>query len=101
MKINKKERKIESFILTIVTKLFFRVISHNVHNVDQEVCNTSINFIILVNKKNYAPNDLKMIMKKNKLVQMLHKLNMIENYKKFKEHVKKHAVTTLLKLKEN
>ena len=71
------------------------------HNVDQEVYNILTNFIILVNKKNYALNDSKMIMKKNKLVQMLHKLNMIENYKKFKELVKKHVVATLLKLKEN
>ena len=101
LKINKKERKIENLQLTIVIKLFSRVINHNVHNVDQEVCNILTNFIILVNKKNYVQKDLKMIMKKNKLVQMLHKLSMIENYKKFKEHVKKCAVIIPIKLKEN
>ena len=54
LKINKKERKIENFQLTIVIKLFSRVINHNVHNVDQEVCNILTNFIILVNKKKYG-----------------------------------------------
>ena len=58
------------------------MINLNVLNVELEVYNISINFILLISKNNYALKDLKMIMKKNKHVLMQCKINMIVNYKK-------------------
>lgn len=81
-RINKKEKKIVDLKLIIVTKHSLKVVSLNVLNVEQEVYNISINFILLVSKKNYALKDLKMITKKDKLVLMQCRINMIVNYKK-------------------
>lgn len=100
-RINKKEKKIVDLKLIIVTKHSLKVVSLNVLNVEQEVYNISINFILLVSKKNYALKDLKMITKKDKLVLMQCRINMIVNYKKQKELVKNFVVIILNKINVN